>query len=84
MTKPARFVGKPRLVSIEYEHDPSGQPIVELGEQGIPKFTFEQDYEEQGGQRKTAIIVSGPDNISESGFALRAYAALVDAWEGKV
>ena len=80
----AKFVGKPRLVSIEYEHDPQGQPIVEIGENGIPKFTFEQDYEEQGGQLKTALIVSGPDNITESGLALRAYAGLVEAWEGKI
>ncbi len=84
MAKPAKFVGRPRLMCIDYEHDPAGQPIVRFGEEGTPKFTFDQDYEEQGGQRKTAIIVSGPDNIRESGFALRAYAALVDSWEGKV
>ncbi len=84
MTKPSRFIGKPRLVSIEFEHDPAGKPIVELGEDGTPKFTFEQDYEEQGGQQKTAIIASGPDNIPESMIALQAYTGLVEAWEGKV
>ncbi len=84
MAKPAKFVGKPRLVSIEYEHDPQGRPIVELGEQGTPKFTFEQNYEESGGQHKTAIIVSGPDNVPESVAALQAYTKLVEAWEGKV
>ncbi len=80
----AKFIGKPRLVNIEYDHDPAGQPIVAFGEQGSPKFTFEQDYEEQGGQRKTAIIVSGPDNIQESGFDLAAYKGLVETWEGKI
>lgn len=84
MVKPAKFIGKPRLTSIQFMHDPAGQPIIQTGPEGSPKFTFELDYIDSMNIQRTAVQEAGPDNIQESGLALTAYTGLVEAWEGKV